>query len=137
MNRRMERLLRDLEKGLKIIEEITSTDLEDFLNDLKSRYALRMAIVEIIETAANIGLILLREHGAHEVKGYPHIFDKMAELRILSADVGLGMRRMARLRNLIIHRYWEVDDSRIYREATENGLGIVRRFLEEVRERCR
>jgi uncharacterized protein YutE (UPF0331/DUF86 family) len=42
------------------------------------------------------------------------------------------MRRLTRLRNLIIHRYWEVDDFRIYREARESGLGMIERFMEEV-----
>jgi len=27
------------------------------------------------------------------------------------------MENLAKLRNLIIYRYWEIDDSRIYKEA--------------------
>ncbi len=42
------------------------------------------------------------------------------------------MIRFVRLRNLIVHRYWEVDDARMYKEIKEEGFRIVRRFIEEV-----
>jgi len=51
---------------------------------------------------------------------------------VLSRDVGEGMIRLVRLRNLIIRRYWEVDDIRMYREVKEEGIKLIRRFIEEV-----
>jgi uncharacterized protein YutE (UPF0331/DUF86 family) len=42
------------------------------------------------------------------------------------------MRRFAGLRNLLVHRYWEVDDARLYRELKEGGLEALRRFLRHV-----
>ena len=60
------------------------------------------------------------------------MFKKLVEHGVLSRDVGEGMVRLARLRNLIEHRYWEVDDARLYREVREEGIGLVRRFIGEV-----
>lgn len=56
----------------------------------------------------------------------------MMERNVVSRDVGEGMIRFVRLRNLIVHRYWEVDDARMYKEVKEEGFRIVRRFIEEV-----
>lgn len=42
------------------------------------------------------------------------------------------MRRFVGLRNLIVHRYWEVDDERMYKELKEEGLRRVREYLESV-----
>ncbi|UNQ73171.1 HepT-like ribonuclease domain-containing protein [Infirmifilum sp. NZ] len=42
------------------------------------------------------------------------------------------MIKLVRLRNLIVHRYWEVDDARVYREVKEEGIRLVRGFVEEV-----
>jgi uncharacterized protein with HEPN domain len=36
------------------------------------------------------------------------------------------MRRFAGLRNLLVHRYWEVDNARLYRELKEEGLKTLR-----------
>ncbi|MDK2384226.1 MAG: DUF86 domain-containing protein [Candidatus Korarchaeota archaeon] len=43
------------------------------------------------------------------------------------------MARLASLRNMVIHRYWEVDDLRIYREARSGGLEAIRSFAREVK----
>jgi uncharacterized protein YutE (UPF0331/DUF86 family) len=44
------------------------------------------------------------------------------------------MAALAMLRNLIVHRYWLVNDSRIYREAKASGMRLISKFVEEVRE---
>ncbi len=60
------------------------------------------------------------------------VFRKLLERGVLSRDVGEGMIKLVRLRNLIVHRYWEVDDTRMYREIREEGIRLVRRFIGEV-----
>ncbi|MHA1209426.1 MAG: HepT-like ribonuclease domain-containing protein [Candidatus Freyarchaeota archaeon] len=54
----------------------------------------------------------------------------------MSAEVGDEVAKLVGLRNLIAHRYWEADDSRIYREAVGSGLEIIKRFVREVEERA-
>ncbi|MEM4563646.1 MAG: HepT-like ribonuclease domain-containing protein [Thermofilum sp.] len=53
----------------------------------------------------------------------------------MSRDVSEGFRRLVGLRNILVHRYWSVDDTRIYEEAKESGLNIVMKFVDEVK-RC-
>jgi len=36
------------------------------------------------------------------------------------------------LRNMIIHRYWEVDERRLYRESKES-IDLIKKFIEEVK----
>ena len=63
---------------------------------------------------------------------YPQIFQKLSDYGFLSEEVSREMAKLARLRNLIVHRYWEVDDARLYREAKGSGLNTIKRFIEEV-----
>ncbi len=126
------RLLGYLERALGVAEGLVALGGQEFHGDIRNRYALRMAIVEIVEAAAALGLLILREDlGLVEVEGYADVFIKLAEHGVVSGEVGEGM---ARLRNLIVHRYWEIDDMRIYLEAKRDGLGLVRRFIREARE---
>ncbi len=104
---RLSRALRDLDRSVNFIEQILNRPLDEFLNDDEAVYALRYAVIEAVEAAVQIGLILLRELAA-------------------------AMRRFAGLRNLLVHRYWEVDDARLYRELKEGGLEALRRFLRHV-----
>ncbi len=55
-----------------------------------------------------------------------------SEYGVVFRGVGEGMGRLARLRDLVVHRYWEIDDARIYGEARGGGLGTIKRFVEEV-----
>jgi len=134
MDREMlERLLKNIEFSLDIARSIVGRDLSEFISDIRNRYTLRLTIVEIVEASTSLGLYILRELGERNIEGYAQIFRKLVEREVISEEVGLAMIRLARLRNLIVHRYWEVDDVRIYREAKGNGLNVVERFMEEVR----
>ena len=56
----------------------------------------------------------------------------LGERGIIPRDLATAMRRFAGLGNLLVHRYWEVDDARLYRELKEEGLKTLRRFLRYV-----
>ncbi len=96
------------------------------------RLLFRLIRIEIVEAAVTIGLHILREQFGEEVEGYVQVFKKLTEHGVLSGDIGEGMIRLARLRNLIVYRYWEVDDRRLYREVKEKGLELIRRFVKEI-----
>lgn len=128
------RLLEDIEEELKVVEKVVGLGFEEFMADVRNRYTLRYAIIEIAETSTTIGLHILRgDFGVERVEGYTQVFDGLVEYGVISRDVGEGMKRLVRLRNLIVHRYWEVDDARIYKEARGSGLDVIRRFVGEVR----
>jgi len=129
---RIARLLEEIRGSLKVVEEITSYELNEFLADVRNRYTLRLSIVEIVEAATSIGLYILREYFNEGAEGYVNVFRALLGHGVLSSDVGEGMIRLVRLRNLIIHRYWEVDDIRMYREIKEEGIKLIKRFIEEV-----
>ncbi|RLE73202.1 MAG: DUF86 domain-containing protein [Thermoprotei archaeon] len=130
---KIKRLIREIEDSLAIAKDIVSMDYSSFIQDIRNRYTLRLALVEIVEAAASLGLYLLRElRNIKKVEGYFQIFRKLVEQGVLSPETGEEMEKLARLRNLIIHRYWEVDDSKIYREARDSGLKVIEKFVREV-----
>jgi len=128
---RLSRTLRDLERSINFMEQILNRPLDEFLNDDEAVYALRYAVIEAVEAAVQIGLILLRETGARPAS-YGEVFQMLGERGIIPRDLAAAMRRFAGLRNLLVHRYWEVDDARLYRELKEGGLETLRRFLRHV-----
>lgn len=66
--------MQEMRESLRIAEMLTSFSLDEFLNDVMNRYALRMCIVEIVEEAIAIGLHILREHFHESVEGYAQVF---------------------------------------------------------------
>ncbi len=41
-------------------------------------------------------------------------------------------KRIAGLRNLVVHEYWAVDDLRVYEEASSSRLEAIENFIAEV-----
>ena len=128
---RLSRALRDLERSVNFIEQILNRPLGEFLNDDKAVYALRYAVIGAVEAAVQIGLILLRETGARPAS-FGEAFQMLGERRNIPRNLATAMRRFAGLRNLLVHRYWEDDDAKLYRELKEEGLKTLRRFLRHV-----
>ena len=75
---RLSRASRDLGHSITFMERNLSRPLDEFLNDDEAVYALRYAVIEAVEAAVQIGLILLRETGARPAS-YGEVFQMLGE----------------------------------------------------------
>lgn len=131
----LEKLLKlkdEVEEALQVIERAVSKSLSEYLNNLESIYAVRYAIIKIVETLVVMGIYILEELFHEEVETYKEVFKKLKCYGVITNSTAISMINLVSLRNLIIHRYWEVNDARIYREAKENGIEAIRKFIQEV-----
>ncbi len=117
---------------IRVMESITSLSLEDFMSDIRNRYTLRMAIVEFVEAAITASARILREsqEADEKIEGYIETARKLMEKKILNVREADALEKLIRLRNIIIHPYWEVDDRRIYNEARGNGIEAAKRIVD-------
>ena len=56
---------------------------------------------------------------------------KAGEHGIISIALAERLRRLAALRNILVHRYWSIDDARVYVETKAN-LSDLTTFIEEI-----
>ncbi len=66
-------------------------------------------------------------------RGYRESFSELYRKGVVRPSVGTKVERLASLRNMLVHRYWEVDNLRLYEEARGGGIEAIESFLEEVR----
>ena len=125
-------LIKEIKDGLDEVKEIIAVGLNDFIRDRSKRFAMRYSVVLVVEAAADLGVVILKRCFDEEVRSYREVFLKLAERGVVSFGVAEGMASLASLRNMIVHRYWGVDDARIYREAKHGGVSIVEGFIKEV-----
>ncbi|RLG78308.1 MAG: hypothetical protein DRO14_00935 [Thermoprotei archaeon] len=130
----VESVINEIKEGLEEIKNIISMDLEDFMRTRSKRFAMRYSVVLIVEAATDIGIVLLKQCFNEEAKSYREVFSKLAERGVISFNVSEGMSSLASLRNMIVHRYWSIDDARIYREAKNSGKSVIEKFIKEVRD---
>ena len=132
--KRIERTILEAKTTLKLLEKILSKPLNEYLDDEISIYAARYAIIKIVEALAVIGTHILETNYNYTPETYSEVFELLGKLKIVSPATANSMKKLAGLRNLLVHRYWEIDDERIYREAKTSGLKAIKKFLEEVEE---
>ncbi len=123
----IKRPLYDIEASLGVIEEVVFKEEASLVD----RYALRYAIVEIVESLAAISHCIARAMG-YPLEGYVDSMRFFSRAGVLDRDVVEGLVRLVRLRNIIVHRYWEVDDRRVMEEARSGGLEVIKRAIDGI-----
>ncbi|HIP85785.1 MAG TPA: DUF86 domain-containing protein [Pyrodictium sp.] len=126
--------LREAVEAFEVAKRIVKErDLESFIRSMEARYALRYALVLMVEALADaITLVLEADHGIAP-ESYREAMLFAGELGIVSYEDALVLARLASLRNILVHRYWRVEDDRLYRE-TRKGLEVVDRVLEALKK---
>ena len=105
--------------------------LEEFMRSLEARFALRYALILFVGSVVDAVVLVLESVYGVAPESYREAVLLAGEKGILSYRTASRLARLASLRSMLVHRYWRVDDERLYRE-TGKGLGAARRALEEL-----
>jgi len=128
----LNRLVREVADALDEAKSIVSMDIDKFSVDRRARYSLRYSVVVVVEALADLSVAILEKDFSEDVESYREAFLKLTNHGVISFKASQNMAKLASLRNQIVHRYWTIDDLRIYKEAKENGLGTIERFIKEM-----
>ena len=96
---------------------------------LYEKLALRYIIIELVEASASACIHVLRELYGVFVENYPECFRKLSDLGLLPKRLAENLVSAARLRNLVVHRYWVMDDKKLYYLA-KDGLKVFEEYAE-------
>ncbi len=105
--------------------------LDDFIADIEARYAMRYSIVLLVEAIADLATIILEADYGIAPESYRDAVLLLAEKNIIPYSLARELVRLVSLRNMLVHRYWRVDDARLYSEA-RTGLDTVHEILERL-----
>lgn len=124
-------LEKDILNSLSEISSLIAKEEDVFIRERRDIYSLRYLLIEAVESMANIGNHLLTRMTGQVPKGYPDCFEKLSEAKIITKELGEKLRKIARLRNIIIHKYWEIDDRKVFKSVKEN-IGGFEEYLRQI-----
>lgn len=113
------------------IKELTSIPYEEFSKDYKNALALRQLILQTAEGIAIICQHILAKDFAKPVTGYSECITRSQEVGLISRKLSDKLDDLISLRNLIVHRYWKIDDEKLYTHAI-NDVEDLLMFLKEI-----
>jgi uncharacterized protein YutE (UPF0331/DUF86 family) len=130
---RLKRILDEVLAALSDLKKAVEVPIETYLPDFLRRRTARDCIIEIVEGLIDTGICILMNTYGENVHGYVEVFTKLVEKGIIDYEIGDKLKTLTRLRKIIVHRYWEVDDERIYREAHGNNIETVENIVKQLR----
>ncbi|MCX8116783.1 MAG: DUF86 domain-containing protein [Desulfobacterota bacterium] len=129
-----DRIAKDREDILTMkrqIEEILALGEDAFLRDKRSPLALKYLLIEEVEAITDICQHLLARVKGIACMGYVDCIVKGGEHGIISPDLANKLRRLADLRNSLIHRYGFINDGELFKLCKEN-LGDFDQFIVQI-----
>lgn len=122
-----------LEQAVKLLEKYRKVPKEDFLIDFTINSASQFNLILGIEIIVDIGNHILAEIYQVHPKEYKGIIKALGKHEIVSEKFAEENLEIAKLRNLIVHQYGEVDMKEIYnnlKKAPNVFHGFAKYFIE-------
>lgn len=115
---KVEGILRNLDKYVGYLRQLAAVpkgDLQaDFIKSGSVRYYLQVAIECCLDAANH----LIAAASLRPPADYADAFAVLGEAGVVPADFVPTLQLMARLRNRLVHLYWQVDDEVLYQILT-------------------
>jgi len=128
---RIRNLAADVRQAVTQLRELAGVPEAEFLADLKAVNSAKYLLVVACEASIDICNHLAATHGGRAPQDYSDCFRVLEELGIVDRDLADRLSRMAKLRNLLVHMYWRIDNARIFRIVQED-LGDLESYLSAV-----
>ncbi len=130
----MDRILKakmDLIRVSDQIDQLFGKGVKDYLSDPRNALSLKYLLIEAVEAMADICQHLLAKAKGMVCEGYVDCLVKAGRAGIITTALAQKLRKLADLRNILIHRYWIVDDEKIYSQTMKNKQNL-REFIDQV-----
>ncbi len=127
----MQRRLREMETLLDYLEAVAPVTADALRADLGARLAVERALTQLVEFAVNINTHVVVAGGRLPPDDYRASFSEAAEEGLLSGDLATRLAPSAGLRNILVHRYLEVDLATVS-AAVEEARHSFREYVRQV-----
>jgi len=121
---RLARNRQDLAAAKAEIDRLTRDEADAFLADTRSRLALRYVLIQAVEGIVDICQHVLSRAAGVACQGYVDCIVKAGEHGIIDEPLAGKLRKLASLRNGLVHRYWQIDDRRVYESCREDAADL-------------
>jgi len=110
------RILSKLDEMVKYVKELQSMlpDQEDYLHDLIRRRACEKTIEVAIESLIDVCAMIVSAQRFGLPETEENILDMLIEKKVLSSKLAEKLKDMKGFRNILIHRYGNVDDEIVF-----------------------
>jgi uncharacterized protein YutE (UPF0331/DUF86 family) len=127
--RRVAVLLDRIRAEVAALRRTGARPTDELLGDPDALPAVKYRLVVAIEAATDVADHLIASEGLRLAAGYADSFRSLEEAGVLPTDLAASLADAAGFRNLLVHRYADIDDGRVI-EIVRNRLTDLEAFVE-------
>lgn len=121
--------IREINDAVQMLRDLTGRVFEDLT--IHERLSTRYLVIQLVESASSICMHILLSLYNEKVEGFPECFVRLGDKGIIPKDLASTLSSAARLRNLLVHRYWVIVDEKVF-ESARKGLNDFEGFVVHV-----
>lgn len=131
----IETRIREINDAVQMLRSLTSKEFIQL--NIYEKLSIRYLMIQLVEAASSICMHILLNVYNERAEGFPECFMRLGMKGVISKELADKLSSAARLRNLLVHRYWTIVDEKVYESVKdelvdfENFASNVRRFLTE------
>lgn len=122
-----------IDRNLRFLEETKTLSPNQFLESYKDIQAAKHSLLEIMEACIDIANYIISVKGFRRAEEYSEMFKVLKEEEVIAEDLTTRLEDMARFRNLLVHRYGEIDNRRVL-EIIKHNLKDIEGFEREIKK---
>jgi len=129
-------MLDQLDRYYKELQETIPRDFKNFQETIIKRSNERITQL-LIEICIDISNLLFKELKLGLPEEEENVFEILAKNKVISKSMSNKLKRMKRFRNILIHRYGQIDDRLVYENINKNKKDFIafkKEILEFVKE---
>lgn len=128
---RIRNITGEINAAYKKLEKIKQLSKDEFLGSTEKIDSAKYNLIVIMEGACDICNHVAVKAGGHAPKSYADCFSILEELKILPPELSTKLKLMSKFRNLLVHRYWKIDNDRVY-DIIKQDIPAVSEFLKTI-----
>ncbi len=128
----LQKILTEYLEASQRLKELAALPYNEWFTDPHKVASTKYHLILAIESAIDICNHIIAKNNFRVPEDYADTFKVMAENNVISEAFSNNLINMARFRNRLVHRYWDIDMKKIY-EILSYNLDDLNCFLNEIR----
>jgi len=109
-----------IEKNVRELESIVNEGFDKFSGIFRNELAAKQALLESIEACVDIANHIIAVKAFRRPTEYKDVFKILEEEKLIKKEFSLRLQEMAQFRNLLVHRYAEIETKKIFKIMKED-----------------
>lgn len=118
-----------IDENLRYLEDQNSTDFTE--SEFEKLQAVKHSLFEIAEACIDISSHIIAAEGFEKPEDYSGMFLVLSKNELITSELASNLEDMARFRNLLVHRYGELEPKKL-QEFIQEDLQDVKKFTSAI-----